>query len=606
MKIIDKINASLQRKDAFFSFEFFPPRTEEGLENLFERLDRMAAYGPTFCDITWGAGGSTADVTLDIAVKMQNYICVDTMMHLTCTNMPVESLEKALNEAKKNNIRNILALRGDPPKGQEKFEVIEGGFACALDLVKYIRKEYGDYFGIGVAGYPEAHPDGIVDDPVQMEKNYWADLQYLKQKIDAGADFIVTQLFYDCDIFLKFVQDCKSIGINVPILPGIMPIMTYGGFTRMTGFCKTKVPQAIKDTLESIKDNDEAVKNYGEELGYEMGRKLLAGGAPGLHMYTLNLERCAVAILERLGLLAPDKISRRLSWRSVPASAARSAETVRPIFWSNRPRAYIKRTADWDKFPSGRWGNSSSPSYGALFDYQFMRPHTSSTKKKEKARTAWGAELTGLQDVKDVFAKYCKGEISVLPWSEMEHMHGESEAIRQQLLSLNTRGLLTINSQPCVNGARSDDSSVGWGGKGGYVYQKAYVEFFVAPSEVASVISHLGSQPGLSYLAANKAGELHSNMPADAVNAVTWGVFPNQEVVQPTVVCARSFLVWKDEAFDLWLTEWGNLYEEGSASRALLQEIHDTWFLVSVVDNDYVGGDLFKAFETAPPETASA
>lgn len=600
MKIIDKINACIQRNETFFSFEYFPPRTEEGVENLFERLERMAAYGPTFCDITWGAGGSTADVTLDIAVKMQNYVCVDTMMHLTCTNMPVESLQHALDEAKKNNIRNILALRGDPPKGQEKFEAIEGGLSCALDLVRYIRKEYGNDFGIGVAGYPEVHPDHIVDDPEQMEKNYLASLEYLKQKIEAGADFIVTQLFYDVDIFLKFVKDCRSVGITCPILPGIMPIVTYGGFTRMTGFCKTKVPAAIKDALESIKDNEEAVKEYGEKLCFEMCQQLLASGlVVGLHMYTLNLERCAVATLEKLGLLTADKVNRRLSWRMIPSTSTRAEEAVRPIFWSNRPRAYIKRTGEWDSFPSGRWGNSCSPGYGTLVNYPFMRPHTSNTKKREKAKAVWGETLSSLEDVKGVFVKYCKGEISVLPWSEMETMHGETDTIRSQLLALNEKGLLTVNSQPAVNGAPSSDANVGWGGQGGYVYQKAYVEFFVAPSAVDALLTHLSTTPSISYLASTFSGEVKSNMAAEDVNAVTWGVFPNKEVVQPTVVCARSFKVWREEAFDLWVTEWGSLYEEGSASQALLKEIHDTWYLVSVVDNDYVGGHLFKVLEAS-------
>eukprot|EP00882_Tetradesmus_deserticola_P021502 GHRQ01023275.1.p2 GENE.GHRQ01023275.1~~GHRQ01023275.1.p2 ORF type:complete len:259 (+),score=110.45 GHRQ01023275.1:82-777(+) len=220
MKIVDKINANIQEGKTFFSFEYFPPRTEEGVENLFERLDRMVAYGPTFCDITWGAGGSTADVTLGIATKMQNLFCVETMMHLTCTNMPVEALDNALNEVRKAGLQNILALRGDPPKGQEEFKQIEGGFGNALDLVKYIREKHGDYFGIGVAGYPEAHPDFIVDDEQQMKKNYWDSLAYLKEKIDAGADFIITQLFYRVERFLQFVEDCRSIGITCPILPG--------------------------------------------------------------------------------------------------------------------------------------------------------------------------------------------------------------------------------------------------------------------------------------------------------------------------------------------------------------------------------------------------
>lgn len=232
---------------------------------------------------------------------------VETMMHLTCTNMPVDKLEAALQQCKAAGIRNILALRGDPPHGQEHFTQVEGGFACALDLVRYIREHHGDYFGICVSGYPEAHPDKIVDDPEEMKKNYWADIDYLKAKVEAGADFIITQLFYDVDTYLQFVKDCRSVGITVPILPGIMPIMNYGGFKRMTSFCKTKVPAHISDTLEAIKDSDEAIKAYGISLGTMMCQQLLAAGVPGLHMYTLNLEKSAVTILRHVGLIPAEE-----------------------------------------------------------------------------------------------------------------------------------------------------------------------------------------------------------------------------------------------------------------------------------------------------------
>lgn len=142
-KIIDVMNKYMEEGKPFFSFEFFPPKTPDGVDNLFERMDRMVSYGPTFCDITWGAGGSTADLTLDIADRMQNEINVECMMHLTCTNMPEEKLATALTALKKFGVKNILALRGDPPQGQDKFEAVDGGFSCALDLIKYIRKETG-------------------------------------------------------------------------------------------------------------------------------------------------------------------------------------------------------------------------------------------------------------------------------------------------------------------------------------------------------------------------------------------------------------------------------------------------------------------------------
>jgi methylenetetrahydrofolate reductase (NADPH) len=237
---------------------------------------------------------------------------VETMMHLTCTNMPVESIDAALERVKGAGIENILALRGDPPKGQETFTAIEGGFACALDLVRHIRKTHGDHFGIAVAGYPEAHPEVIVDEPALMKRNYWGDIAYLKQKLAAGADLVVTQLFYDVEGFLQFVADCRSVGITAPILPGIMPIMTYGGFTRMVGFCKTRVPPAMMAAIEGVKDNEEALKALGVDLAVTMCRRLLDAGMPGLHMYTLNLEKSALGILERLGVVDASRVARPL------------------------------------------------------------------------------------------------------------------------------------------------------------------------------------------------------------------------------------------------------------------------------------------------------
>ncbi|KAL0392395.1 UNVERIFIED_CONTAM: putative methylenetetrahydrofolate reductase [Sesamum radiatum] len=401
MKVIEKIREATAANDnrVVFSFEFFPPKTEDGVDNLFERMERMVAHNPTFCDITWGAGGSTADLTLEIANRMQNMVCVETMMHLTCTNMPVEKIDHALETIKSNGIQNVLALRGDPLTARTSLSrsrvvspapltlsnicvpnmettlalllpaiQVEGGFACALDLVKHMRSKYGDYFGITVAGYPEAHPD-VIQDGVAPPEAYQNDLAYLKRKVDAGADLIVTQLFYDTDIFLKFVNDCRQIGITVPIVPGIMPINNFKGFLRMTGFCKTKIPPEIMAALEPIKDNDEAVRAYGIHLGTEMCKKIMASGIRTLHLYTLNMEKSALAILMNLGLVEESKISRSLPWRR-PANVFRVKENVRPIFWANRPKSYISRTVGWDQYPHGRWGDSRNASYGALSDYQ--------------------------------------------------------------------------------------------------------------------------------------------------------------------------------------------------------------------------------------------
>ncbi|KAH6834899.1 methylenetetrahydrofolate reductase 2 [Perilla frutescens var. hirtella] len=593
MKVIEKIQEATSANDnrVVFSFEFFPPKTDDGVENLFERMERMVAHNPTFCDITWGAGGSTADLTLEIANRMQNMVCVETMMHLTCTNMPVEKIDHALTTIKSNGIQNVLALRGDPPHGQDKFVQVEGGFACALDLVKHMRAQYGDYFGITVAGYPEAHPD-VIENGVASVEAYQSDLAYLKRKVDAGADLIVTQLFYDTDIFLKFVNDCRQIGITCPIVPGIMPINNYKGFIRMTGFCKTKIPTEIMEALEPIKDNDEAVRAYGIHLGTEMCKKIMASGIRTLHLYTLNMEKSALAILANLGLIEESKISRSLPWRR-PTNVLRVKEDVRPIFWANRPKSYISRTIGWDKYPNGRWGDSRNASYGALSDHQFMRPRARDKKLQEE----WVVPLKSVEDINEKFTSFCLGKLRSSPWSELDGLQPETKIINEQLGNVNLKGFLTINSQPAVNGAKSDSPTVGWGGPGGYVYQKAYLEFFCSAERLNALVDQCKLFPYLTYLAVNKEGSLKSNVSNADVNAVTWGVFPAKEIVQPTVVDPASFLVWKDEAFEIWSRSWANLYPEADPSRKLIEEVKNNYYLVSLVDNDYVHGDLFAVFK---------
>ncbi|KAE9450501.1 hypothetical protein C3L33_17583, partial [Rhododendron williamsianum] len=589
MKVIEKIREAESGGKVVFSFEFFPPKTEDGVDNLFDRMERMVAHNPTFCDITWGAGGSTADLTLEIANRMQNMVCVETMMHLTCTNMPVDKIDHALHHIKSNGIQNVLALRGDPPHGQDKFVQVQGGFACALDLVNHIRSTYGDYFGITVAGYPEAHPDVIQSDGgLATPEAYQSDLAYLKRKVDAGADLIVTQLFYDTDIFLKFI------------------------------------PSEITAALEPIKDNEEAVRAYGIHLGTEMCRKIIANGIKTLHLYTLNMEKSALAILMNLGLIEEAKISRSLPWRR-PTNVFRVKEDVRPIFWANRPKSYISRTIGWEQYPQGRWGDSRNASYGALTDYQFvcgpslilfdgieimlhlhmweggaedvklvfMRART----RGRKLHDEWAVPLKDVEDIHERFLKYCLGNLRSSPWSELDGLQPETQIINEQLGSINSKGFLTINSQPSVNGAKSDSPIVGWGGPDGYVYQKAYVEFFCSKEKLNTLVEKCKSFPFLTYMAVNKEGSWISNVRSQSdVNAVTWGVFPAKEIIQPTVVDPTSFMVWKDEAFEIWSRGWAQLYPDGDPSRKLLEQVQSSYFLVNLVENDYVNGDLFAVF----------
>lgn len=328
-KISDLVDTT---KPGWFSFEYFPPKTDQGVKNLRERIDRMKSLGPLFTDFTWGAGGSTSELTIQLTSMAKNELGTVANMHLTCTNQKTEMCGDALDACKKAGVRNIVALRGDAPRGQDKWEATEGGFNCALDLVKFMRQKYGDYFCVSVAGYPEGHPDNIevveggmaVLTPAEQrrartavdketgkevvtvcrEAKWDVEMKYLKEKVDAGSQFVITQMFLDAQVYLDFVKACRDYGITVPIVPGIMCLNTLGGLERMTEMCKTRLPAGFMDRARAAgQDGDDAFKTWGVEAGVEMCRAVLDGGAPGLHFYTLNLERVVVGTLVGLGLV---------------------------------------------------------------------------------------------------------------------------------------------------------------------------------------------------------------------------------------------------------------------------------------------------------------
>merc|ERR1719161_249990 len=537
-------------------------------------------------DVTWGAGGSTADKTLEICINALKYHGLNVMMHLTCTNIPKEKLKEALDTCKQNGIRNILALRGDPPGHLEAgaasagFKQCEGGFPYATDLVKYIREEYGDYFCVAVAGYPEGHLEAT---------SFADDMKHLKEKVDAGADLIVTQLFYDNPSFLGYVERCRAMGINIPILPGIMPIQSYAGFNKMTSLCKTKVPSWIPERLEAVKDDEEKVKDAGVQIGIEQCKDLVKNGTPGLHFYTLNLESSVMRIVQGLGLTPDWTASRDMPWKQ-SADKKRKAADVRPIFWANRPGSYVRRTATWDDFPNGRFGDRSSPAYGDFGFVSFAKDPAD--KAAETRRKMWGECPTKPEDICTVFAKFIKNDVKRLPWCS-EAPAKETNFTAKQLIKLNELGLLTINSQPRANAELSTHPLVGWGPAGGFVYQKAYLEFFCSKDLLDKIIADMGKTSTYSYMAVNKKGEKIGNVKSDSVNAVTWGVFPAAEIRQPTIVDVNSFMAWKDEAFSLW-GEWSSIYAEGSDSRKLIESISDTYYLVNIVDDNFVCGDLLN------------
>jgi len=320
MKIIDIINNSKSEIPIQISLEFFPPKTPQGIENLKKRVEKMVKeHQPIFLDLTWGAGGGsksnqTTKVLTEYWNSKLNYPPVN--MHLTCTNMSLDQIKEILDEMYEKGIENIVALRGDPAiKDVGK----KPHFECSLDLIEHIREFYDDFFCITTAGYPEGHPDLFVkvnnleslskteyQRMVKYDQEYYVcpddkyeeSLKYLRRKAKL-SDVIITQLFYDCDLYLKFVKDCRKIGISCPIIPGIMLIQNYQGFKKMTKFCKTKVPEDILEHVEMIKDESEKVEAYGVELGKKMCKKLMEkGGVKNVHLYTLNKNKSVDEVIK--------------------------------------------------------------------------------------------------------------------------------------------------------------------------------------------------------------------------------------------------------------------------------------------------------------------
>ena len=245
-------------------------------------------------------------------------------------------------------------------------------------------------------------------------------------------------------------------------------------------------------------------------------------------------------------------------------------EDVRPINWANRPKSYVARTNAWDDFPNGRWGDGRSPAFGDLKDNisHFFRPSIGS---RDDRKAIWGEAPLKPNEIYDVFAKYVEGLIPILPWCESAPQ-AETNTIQIRLSRINRFGFMTINSQPAVNGEISDHPIFGWGGHGGRVYQKAYVEFFCSPERLKCLSNIFLKKPQMSYYAIDHAGNRVGST-NQAVTALTWGVFPNKEIQQPTIFDANTFAVWSEEAFHLWIQSWACLYDDETDSSALLHEV---------------------------------
>jgi methylenetetrahydrofolate reductase (NADPH) len=615
-----------------------------------------------------------------LAAYARKYTGVPSSVHVTLgadpSSLDAEALATSLDGAKAAGVRNIvlewggggaaqaaspleteaaallrgpgppgaaLHLPGDPPAPSSLPAPSPFPSSPFLPTLRALRLRHGDHFCVGLVGDPSATPaTAAAHSPPGLAA-------CLRERL---ADFVLVRPTLDADAFRRFRDAVVALtgggagagGSGAPpvLIPTVVPIPPspagVAAWRQVLAFCRVPVPPALDAELDAAAGLDAggALEAVATRATAALCRDLLALRLPvPLHIATLNLDGGVMPALRALGLSGPDAASRRkLPWRPA-VDETRAAEEIRPIFWANRPAAYVERTAHWREFPAGRWKTAreegwsaggggwgepaaSTPTGAAAAAAAAAAantaapppPHTPFTPLSEtqlvppgagtpeQRRALWGANPTDDKHIWAVFAGYMSGRVPRLPWCE-KALLPETSLIAAQLVRLNREGFLTINSQPRVHGARSDDPTFGWGGPGGLVYQKAYVECFCAPGHLAALVEASQAHPSVSFTALDAAGTTLSSRRLDCAAALTWGVFPDREVQQPTIVEHTAFVAWKAEAFALWRAQWGSIYEEGSEAADLLARIHDEYFLVNVVDNDFVGGDVFSVFEDA-------
>jgi methylenetetrahydrofolate reductase (NADPH) len=285
-----KIKDILKKKKTI-SCEFFPPREAEGIPNVLRTIDRVKVFRPDFVSVTYGAGGSTRVFTEEITMQVKRETDLEVMAHLTCVGQTKEEIHQVLERLDRAGIENVIALRGDPPRGQTNFVPVPGGFQHATDLIQHIRQNFR--FGVAAACYPEGH----IESPDRH-----TDIKFARLKADKGADFLITQLFYDNDYFFKFMELAQRAGISVPIIPGVLPILSAPQIRRFTALCGASIPPELDRQLDRYGEDDNAVRELGIEYATRQVRELWDSGVPGIHFYVLNRSYSVSKILRNLGL----------------------------------------------------------------------------------------------------------------------------------------------------------------------------------------------------------------------------------------------------------------------------------------------------------------
>jgi methylenetetrahydrofolate reductase (NADPH) len=285
-----KIKDILKKKKSI-SCEFFPPREAEGIPNVLRTIDRVKVFRPDFVSVTYGAGGSTRVFTEEITMQVKQETDLEVMAHLTCVGQTKEEIHQVLERLDRAGIENVIALRGDPPRGQTNFVPVPGGFQHATDLIQHIRQNFR--FGVAAACYPEGH----IESPDRH-----TDIKFARLKVDKGADFLITQLFYDNDYFFKFMELAQRAGISVPIIPGVLPILSAPQIRRFTALCGASIPPELDRQLDRYGEDNNAVRELGIEYATRQVRELWDSGVPGIHFYVLNRSYSVSKILRNLGL----------------------------------------------------------------------------------------------------------------------------------------------------------------------------------------------------------------------------------------------------------------------------------------------------------------
>lgn len=288
---MSKITDLFKIKEKTFSIELFPPKTEKGFENLLATIDELITLKPDFISCTYGAGGGNRDKTFDIVELIQKKHNITSVAHLTCVLHTKDEIRGILKNIKSRAVENILALRGDPPAGNLHWKPGHNNFRYSNELCAFAREEFGDYFGIGVAGFPEGH---------LLSKSLEEDAKYLKLKIESGADYVITQLFFDNKDYYAYCERLKAIGVTVRIIPGILPITNYQGLLKFCKICGATVNEEIKRIFEPIQDNPQKTLEAGIAFAVKQGKDLLKHGAPGLHFYSLNKFEPTATILKNI------------------------------------------------------------------------------------------------------------------------------------------------------------------------------------------------------------------------------------------------------------------------------------------------------------------